>query len=89
MADEDSKGACFLNQERICGSDCMAYLTAPPEGKAYMGENWAHCMVLVNLDRTGRHLTILANNSASGLNLKRNALADEQRLNQQPPPTVK
>ena len=87
--EEESRSACFINQERICGPDCMAYLTAAPEGKAYMGENWAHCMILINLDRTGRHLTILANTNSSLFSLKRNEVADGQRLNQQPPPPVK
>lgn len=87
--DPDSHGACFINQDRVCGPDCMAFLTVPPTGNAYQGENWAHCMVLVNLDRTGRHLTILANNDSSLLSMKRNALADQQRLNQPAPPQVK
>ena len=52
-------GACFLNQSRICGADCMAYLTNPPDGKAYVGANWAQCHLLVNMDRTGRHLALI------------------------------
>lgn len=52
-------GACFFNQDRVCGPDCMAYLSSPPSGKAYVGENWSHCHLLVNIDRTGRHLALI------------------------------
>jgi hypothetical protein len=59
--DVDPEGpACFLNQERICGPDCIAYLSRPPEGTAYLGEQWARCHLLVNADRAGRHLVVLA-----------------------------
>ena len=53
--------ACFKDQQRICGPDCMAYLTHPPTSPYYEGEMWAHCHVLVNHDRIGRHLVIVAN----------------------------
>jgi hypothetical protein len=69
--------ACFLDQSRICGADCMAYLTKPPEGQAYQGEQWAHCHLLVNVDRTGRHLGIITT-------LVRNQQADQMRAQQAP-----
>lgn len=52
--------ACFQDQGRICGSDCMAYLPQPPAGTAYQGENWAHCLLLVNAERAGKHVIIIA-----------------------------
>ena len=39
----------------------MAYLVDPPSGKMYLGQQWARCLVLVNEERTARHLTIIAN----------------------------
>jgi hypothetical protein len=51
--------ACFFDQGRICGADCMAFLPARPEGSAYLGETWAECHVLVSADRLARHLIIL------------------------------
>lgn len=60
MPAEPNRGlACFISQQRVCGPDCMAFLPQPPEGPAYIGEQWAHCMVLVNTDRVGRHLVVL------------------------------
>lgn len=91
LDDQDlpSGGACFLSQDRVCGSDCMSYLDKVPDGPAYLGENWAKCHILVNVDRGGRHLAILAQVSASAFNLKKNQAADESRANQPPPPGVR
>lgn len=50
---------CFKDITRLCGPDCMAYLSAPPQGKTYMGAQWANCLLLVNSERVGRHLTVL------------------------------
>ena len=52
---------CFLDQPRLCGSDCMAYLNPPPQGDEYRGQQWSNCMLLVNIHRGGKHLVILAN----------------------------
>jgi hypothetical protein len=68
----EMKGACPFDQTRICGPDCMAFLPQPPEGRAYLGENWAHCHLLVNADRVGRHAAIAANE----LSALRKALED-------------
>lgn len=78
--------ACFMNQDRICGSDCMAYLPQAPEGDWYKGEQWAHCHLLVNADRAGRHLVVLANvgSKISGLQRK----ADAEAVREKKPPGV-
>lgn len=75
---------CFLNGDRACGPDCMAYET-PPQHKDFVGKQWAHCLLLVNAHRTGKHLTILAQFSDTLLSLKQ----DEARLKQPPPPPVR
>jgi hypothetical protein len=55
----------------------MAYLPQAPEGPAYVGENWAHCLLLVNAERAGKHLVIL-------VDLHKKAQATAQRA-QKPP----
>lgn len=76
--------ACFMNQDRICGADCMAFLPQVPEGTAYTGEQWAHCHLLVNADRTGRHLVVLAAVGSKIAGLQRKADAEATR-SQKPP----
>ncbi len=52
--------SCFLEQSRTCGPDCMAFSAQTPtdnEGRPlqeYVGEQWAHCHLLVNLHRLGK-----------------------------------
>jgi hypothetical protein len=72
---------CFIDQHRICGPDCMAYLPQKPEGKAYIGEQWAHCHLLVNADRAGRHIVILTDM----LNRRGREAAATQVRSQTPP----
>lgn len=57
----DGGPLCFINNTRVCGPDCMAFLPQAPSGDDYKGEQWAHCHLLVNAHRSGKHLTILAN----------------------------
>jgi|SRR5690606_10009318 len=82
----DSGPACFFSQDRICGSDCMAYLPTPPQGQAYLGEQWAHCHVLVNVDRVGRHLVVLASTASELVKHFKDEAADRKRSQ---PNTVK
>jgi hypothetical protein len=72
--------SCFLNQDRICGADCMAHLPQAPEGPSYLGENWAHCLLLVDAERVGKHLVIL-------VDLHKKVQANAQR-SQKPPGVV-
>jgi len=86
-SDGPIKGAsCYRDQARICGPDCMAYLPQKPEGKAYIGEQWAHCHVLVNMDRQGRHLVVLADVGSKLVSVQRKAEAEAVR--QKTPPGV-
>lgn len=83
---QNSGLACFMNQDRICGADCMAFLPQKPEGVHFQGEQWAHCHLLVNADRAGRHLVVLASvgSKISGLQSK----ATAEAVRQQKPPGV-
>lgn len=80
---EPSGLCCFLQQERVCGADCMAFLPQPPQGVHYQGEQWAHCQLLVNADRVGRHLVIITQQLGQ---LKGEQLRQSRN---QPPPTPK
>jgi hypothetical protein len=78
---EEQKGTglfCFLNGERGCGPDCMAY-AAPPAGADYQEQQWANCKVLVALHQGGKHLIVLAQMAS-------NAAADRKRTQPPPPP---
>lgn len=46
--------ACFLNADRVCGADCMAYTTMPSESP-YLNDQQKHCVVIVGAERLGRH----------------------------------
>ena len=53
---------CFLNSQRPCTAECAAYFTdlELPQGPDYKDKQWAHCLVLVNVHRAGKHLVVLA-----------------------------
>ena len=52
---------CWLNVDRPCGADCMAYSDPPMvKGADYEGRQWANCIVLVSLHQESKHATILA-----------------------------
>ena len=70
---------CFFNETRPCGPDCMAYLTVPPQGKTYLGVQWAQCHILVNVDRAGRHLTVLTQHADTFVRATTGAKAPEVR----------
>lgn len=51
---------CYKDNSRVCGPDCMAYLTNPPTDRDYINQAWSRCLLLVSSHRTGKHLTIIA-----------------------------
>lgn len=67
MSDEEKETSgltCFLSENRPCGADCMAYLNPVPAGKDFQGQQFAHCLLLVNIQRVGKHAVIIANDLA-------------------------
>jgi hypothetical protein len=46
--------ACFINGDRICGADCMAFTTVPSESP-YLNEQQKHCSLIVSAERLGRY----------------------------------
>jgi hypothetical protein len=70
--------ACFLNADRICGADCMAYTTIGSESK-YLNDQQKHCVAIVGIERLGRY--------AGGiLQLMKNTGADSKRSTRTTPP---
>ena len=51
---------CFLNPDTACGPACMAFITNPLQQGDYRDQPWAHCHLLVNAHRVGKHLVIIA-----------------------------
>jgi hypothetical protein len=78
---------CWRDKERPCSAECMAFDNAP-SGPEYDGKQWANCKLLVDSHRTGKHLTILAQQQGELVKAQKNEAADRLRLNQPPPPKV-
>lgn len=76
---------CFKDVTRPCGADCMAFLPQVPEGAQYQGAQWAHCQVLVNSDRSARHLVIITNLLSDVVKMQKSEAAKAIRT-QKPPP---
>jgi hypothetical protein len=52
---------CFLDRERVCGPECMAFLTHPRQSNSSeLSDLQAHCTLLTGMDRLGRNITIIA-----------------------------
>lgn len=87
MRDEPEKKSglyCFLNPDRVCGSECMAYVS-PPDGPDYRDQQWANCLLLVNAHRGGKHLVVLASTTGELLQRAKNEAADQARNRPGPP----
>lgn len=80
---------CFISPERLCDSDCMAFLPVMPEGADYQGQQWSKCLLLVNAHKAGKHLTVLAQHSDGLLKHLRVVKADAQRGGPSIPPGVR
>jgi hypothetical protein len=61
----------------------------PPDGPDYKDKQWAHCALLVNAHRAGKHLVILASTSAELFRTNKVAAADKVRTTQPVPPSPK
>lgn len=74
---------CFINATRICGASCMAYGTFVPNHPDYKDAQWAHCQLLVQAHRVGKHVVSIA--SVLDRVLKAGAVAEQRKT---PPPKV-
>lgn len=50
---------CFLDKDRQCGPDCMSW-THLPADQGIFNPQQNHCALLVNAERSGKHLVVLA-----------------------------
>ena len=76
---------CYRDGSRVCNASCMAYIS-PPEGSDYKDANWACCLLLVAAHKTGKHLTVLAQESVARSRQAKNEAADRARMEQPKPP---
>lgn len=79
---------CFIDSSRPCTPECVAYLSARPEGKDYEGQGFAMCAILVNAHKIGKHVTALAIQGSDLLKHFRIKRQDDARSNQPLPPKV-
>jgi hypothetical protein len=66
----------------------MAYLPSPPQADPELRDTQlAHCLVLLNVHRTGKHLVVLASQGIELLKHLKVKSADAARANQPAPPS--
>ena len=73
---------CFLDKERGCGPDCMAFSINTP-GPDY-NEPWGHCLYLASLFRISKHAVIMAQHSEISVRMMHAATADSVRASNAP-----
>lgn len=86
MVDDDGsieRVYCFLDLTRACNASCMAYSTHASPNKG-LPDVQRHCLVLNNVERTGRHLTIIASQLAELEKSGRRRDADRKRESNTP-----
>jgi hypothetical protein len=74
---------CFMSAVRVCGPDCMGYVTHPrssPIGE--LGTQGVHCILLSTAERLGRGVLALASMQAATVTKQRNKDADRAREEQ-------
>lgn len=54
--DDDPRNglACFIDGNRICGPDCMAFTTQGSESPV-LNDQQKHCVAIVSIERLGRY----------------------------------
>lgn len=70
---------CFLDIGRLCGPNCMAYITYPRGDPKELSEYQSHCALLLFGERIARHVTVLASTVVETTRKKRTASQDAQR----------
>lgn len=71
---------CFLNADRVCTADCMAYSTAPRvAASSELNAEQSHCVLLASAERVGRNVTVVASLLADKERKSAARVADERR----------
>jgi len=60
MVETEDRLYCFINMERPCTAECMAYQLTPKEESPYLDGVQQHCTVLQSLEKTGRGAVVVA-----------------------------
>ena len=90
MRDVDASPMCFLNADRGCGAECLAYVTHPKLAQSSeLTVEQAHCALINNAERCGRGV-IMASKAMSDVAVKLHSLvarsktreADRERTSQ-------
>jgi hypothetical protein len=77
---------CFLNPKRVCGPDCVSFVTYPKRGKdSELNDTQAHCELILAAERASRHVAIIASMMADGQKKQKTKELDEQRSKAAPP----
>jgi len=78
---------CFLEQDRLCGASCMAFVTHPRRAEvSELVESQSHCSLLLAADRLGRNITILASTLSQSERRRKMADIDAKRDANTPKP---
>lgn len=88
MDDDDSSTVmpmayCFVAPDRMCGPDCMAYLSR--EADVPIDPQQRHCLILVSAERLARHVSIGVKVASDIMSLMKTSDADRRRTEQRPP----
>lgn len=86
LKDDDPRNGlmCFLNADRECGPECMAYTTMPAEA-VHLDVQQKHCVLLVGVNRLGRHTGVMAKLINDAVTHNRKMVADSARQAPTPP----
>jgi len=89
IIDDDVRNGlmCFMDGNRPCGPECMAYLGFGQEVQTqHLSVQQSQCLLLVGVERLSRHSAIIAKLISDGLHAAKIAEADRKRSEQRPPP---
>lgn len=71
---------CFLNEHRECGAGCMAYVTFPRVSKNdELNPSQRRCLLLSGVEKTARHVTILAQMMSESHRFRKTKEQDKER----------
>lgn len=75
---------CFINFERVCGPDCIAF-TSKPADSTHLDPQQRHCLVLISGERLARHAAIGVKIVGDMMTFMKQSDADTKRTAQKPP----
>jgi len=75
---------CFIRDERVCGPDCIAFMSRPADS-THLDPQQRNCLVLVSGERLARHAAIGVKIAGDMLTFMKVSDADNKRTEQKPP----